>query len=207
MSVRELHVISNGQCELELFARIAERTHFYVTAFHIREKSSTAADLWQWVMALKASGVPLHKVIINDRIDVAWAAQTGGVQLAYHSLQVQEVKHSFPGLRIGCSVHSVQEADDMSIRGADYLLYGHIFTTSSKLNQEPRGTAKLEEVVKQVKLPIIAIGGIMPEHVQQVIGTGAAGIAILSGITSASDPIQAVKNYREALDSVGGEGG
>ncbi|AJS59290.1 thiamine phosphate synthase [Paenibacillus sp. IHBB 10380] len=205
MSVRELHVISNGQHELEHFVWIAERTHSYVTAFHLREKSSTAAELWRWVMALKAGGVPMHKVIINDRIDVAWAAQTGGVQLAYHSLQVQEIKHSFPGLRIGCSIHSVQEADDMSKRGADFLLYGHIFRTNSKPDQEPRGILMLKEVVEHVHLPIIAIGGIKPEHVQQVIGMGAAGIAILSGITSASDPIQAVKDYRRELDLAGGE--
>ncbi|HEY2495233.1 MAG TPA: thiamine phosphate synthase [Paenibacillus sp.] len=205
MSVLELHIISNGQYELDHFAWMAERAHSYVTAFHLREKSSTAAELWQGVMALKAAGVPMHKVIINDRIDVAWAAQVGGVQLAHHSLQAQDVKHYFPGLRIGRSVHCVQEADDMSKRGADFLLYGHIFTTNSKLDQEPRGIAMLKEVVERVHLPIIAIGGIKPEHVQQVIGTGAAGIAILSGITSASDPIQAVKDYRSELDSVGGE--
>ncbi|WP_429372899.1 thiamine phosphate synthase [Paenibacillus sp. DS2015] len=206
MSTRELHIISNGQNELERFVWIAERTHTYVTAFHLREKFSTAATLWHGVMALKAGGVPIHKVIINDRVDVAWAAQTGGVQLAYHSLQVQEVRRSFPGLRIGCSVHSVEEADDMSKYGADFLLYGHIFASNSKLNQEPRGIALLKEVVDRVQVPIIAIGGIQPEHVQQVIGTGATGIAILSGITSAPDPIQAVKDYRRELDAGGGKG-
>ncbi len=201
MSGRELHVISSGQSELERYTRIATLTHPYVTAFHLRERSCSAAELWEGVLAMKAGGVPLSKVFINDRVDVAWAACAGGVQLSYHSLEVQIVRRSFPGLRIGRSVHDVQEAEEMSKQGADYLLYGHIFSTDSKLGQSPRGTSGLEEVVQRVPIPVIAIGGIKPNHVQQIVATGVAGIAILSGITQSDNPLKSVKDYREALNS------
>ncbi|WP_438350033.1 thiamine phosphate synthase [Paenibacillus sp. FA6] len=202
MSARELHVISNGQSELERFARIAALIHPFVTAFHIRENSSHAADLWAGILALRTVGVPLSKVIINDRVDVAYAAGTGGVQLSYRSLEVQAVRRAFSRLRIGRSVHDVQEAVEMSEQGADYLVYGHIFPTASKPGQQARGTKALGEVVKRVPIPVIAIGGIKPDHVQQIVATGAAGIAILSGITAADDPLRSVKDYREALDSL-----
>ncbi|MNP04299.1 Regulatory protein TenI [compost metagenome] len=181
------------------FARIAEQIHPYVTAFHIREKSSHAAELWDGVMALHSAGVPLSKVIINDRVDVAWAAHVGGVQLSYRSLEVQVVKQSFSNLRMGRSVHDIQEAKEMCEQGADFLVYGHIFPTDSKPSQQARGTKALEDVVRSVSIPVIAIGGIKPHHVQQIIATGAAGIAILSGITAADNPLKSVKEYREAL--------
>jgi thiazole tautomerase (transcriptional regulator TenI) len=200
MSIRELHVISNGQSELARFARIAEQIHPYVTAFHIREKSIHAVELWEYIQTLSTSGVPLSKVIINDRVDVAWAACVGGVQLGFRSLEVQAVKRAFSTLRIGRSVHDVHEAEEMSEQGADYLMYGHIFPTDSKPNQQARGTKALEEVVKRVRIPVIAIGGIQPHHVQQIVATGAAGIAILSGITASDNPLKSVKDYREALD-------
>ncbi|OAB39999.1 thiamine phosphate synthase [Paenibacillus macquariensis subsp. defensor] len=200
MCGRELHVISNGQSELERFARIALLIHPYVTAFHLREKSCHANELWLAVLALKAGGVPLSKVIINDRVDVASAAGVGGIQLSYRSLEVQVVKRVFPGLRVGRSVHDVQEAREMCKQGADYLVYGHIFPTNSKSGQQPRGTKVLEELVKKVPIPVIAIGGIKPENVHQIVATGAAGIAILSGITESNNPLKSVKEYREALD-------
>jgi len=196
----ELHVISNGQSELERFARIASLIHPYVTAFHLREKSCNAKELWLAVLALKTGGVPLSKVIINDRVDVASAAGVGGIQLSYRSLEVQVVKQVFPGLRVGRSVHDVQEASEMCKQGADYLVYGHIFPTNSKPGQQPRGTKVLEELVKKVLIPVIAIGGIKPENVHQIVATGAAGIAILSGITESNNPLKSVKEYREALD-------
>ncbi|AOZ94802.1 thiamine phosphate synthase [Paenibacillus crassostreae] len=200
MRVRELHVISNGQSELEHFARVAALIHPYVTAFHLREKTSQALELWKGVMALRTSGVPLSKVIINDRVDVACASGVGGVQLNYQSLEVWAVRNAFANMRIGRSVHDVQEAEQMSYQGADYLIYGHIFPTDSKPGQLARGTKALEEVVKRVRVPVIAIGGIKPENVQQIMVTGAAGIAVLSGITAADNPLQSAKNYRDALD-------
>ena len=196
-------MISNGQSELERFARIAGLIHPFVTAFHIREKSSDAVELWAGILALRAVGVPLSKVIINDRVDVAYAAGVGGIQLGYRSLEVQEVRRFFPELRIGRSVHDVQEANEMSEQGADYLVYGHIFPTASKPGQQARGTKALEEVVRSVSIPVIAIGGIKPVHVKEISATGAAGIAILSGITAADDPLSAVQNYRQALDMKG----
>lgn len=201
VTARELHVISNGQSSLEDFARIAAIIHPYVTAFHLREKLCSATEIWEGALAMNAGGVPLSKVIINDRVDIAWATGALGVQLGSHSLQVQVVRRDFPRMLIGRSVHDVDEAVAMCNEGADYLMYGHIFPTDSKPNQAARGIRALEEVVKKVSIPVIAIGGIKPDHVHQIIATGASGIAVLSGITESHNPLKSVKDYREALDS------
>ncbi|MNI78425.1 Regulatory protein TenI [compost metagenome] len=87
---------------------------------------------------------------------------------------------------------------------ADFLLYGHIFCTGSKPDQSPRGTAALAEVVKRSVVSVIAIGGIGLGQVEQVMATGVAGIAIMSGIIDAANPLQAAINYREALNRNGG---
>ncbi|WP_134703927.1 thiamine phosphate synthase [Ammoniphilus sp. YIM 78166] len=199
MPVPELHLISNGKLSLPQFADLVSGLHPHVQAIHLREKTKTAAELWAGVMDLLSRGIPPSKIYINDRADVAWASGIGGVQLAYHSLGSAETKRAFPTLRVGRSVHSVEEAVEMEERGADYLLYGHIFPTGSKPGLEARGLCALAEVAQRVTIPVIAIGGIGPEQVGAVLKAGASGIAVMSGIIDAMDPVSVTKQYREAL--------
>lgn len=199
MPAPELHLISNGKLSLPQFADLVSGLHPHVQAIHLREKAKPAAELWAGVMELTTRGIPQNKIYINDRADVAWAAGAGGVQLAYHSLGPAETKRAFPTLRVGRSVHSVEEALEMEEQGADYLLYGHIFPTGSKPGLEARGLHALAEVAQKVKIPVIAIGGIGPEQVGAVLEAGASGIAVMSGIIDATDPAAMTKQYREAL--------
>src|SRR5699024_3383285 len=84
--------------------------------------------------------------------------------------------------KVGCSVHSLTESKEKEEAGADYLNYGHIFKTKSKIGKSPKGLNKLKEVINQTELPIIAIGGIKPNNVKEVLEVGEFGLAILSGI-------------------------
>jgi thiazole tautomerase (transcriptional regulator TenI) len=199
MPAAELHIISNGKQSLDAFARIAGAIHPHVDAFHLREKSKSARELWQGIELLGRFGVPLDKIIVNDRVDVAWAAGARAVQLAYHSLDVALVKQAFPGLRIGCSVHSLEEAKRAEVQGADFLIYGHIFSTESKPGIEPRGITALERLAGGVAIPVIAIGGIKPNQATQVLDAGAAGVAVMSGVVEAVDPLAAAREYEQGL--------
>lgn len=190
---KEIHVISNGIQKTDQFVKIASEIHPYVTAIHIREKKATAKEVYTIIKAMIDEGIPSGKVVVNDRADVASVVHAQGVQLTYQSLDVQLVKTSFPELRIGKSVHSVQEAIEAEEQGADYLLYGHIFSTSSKPGLTPRGLGSLKQVVKEVKIPVIAIGGIVPKNAKEVLSTGAAGIAVMSLIWEAHSPLEAIK--------------
>lgn len=197
-----IHVISTGKQTIEQFSQIASRIHEYVDFIHVREKERSAKEIAEIIHLLIEKGVPLRKIVVNDRVDVAAVMSVKGVQLAYHSLQVSEVKKAFPGLQIGKSVHSLEEAIEAQQQGADYVLFGHIFATASKPDLYPRGITQLKQLVEQVDIPVVAIGGITPNNTAEVIRAGASGIAVMSGILQAEDPLAVVKTYRERIEEV-----
>jgi thiazole tautomerase (transcriptional regulator TenI) len=199
MSSLQIHVVSTGKQTFQQLGDIAKDIDPYVDVFHIREKSKTAKELQDGIETLLRSGIAPSKIFVNDRVDVAWAMDLGGVQLAYHSLDVDRVKERFPGLKVGTSVHSVSEAIEKANAGSDYIVFGHIFETQSKPGLEAKGTDVLRKVVQHVQIPVIAIGGIKPSNVTQVMKTGVAGVAIMSGILEAADPKKEIELYRTAI--------
>src|SRR5699024_7880252 len=100
------------------------------------------------------------------------------------------------------SVHSTSEALEKEEAGADFLIYGHVFSTASKPNVSPRGISALQTTVQSVSIPVIAIGGIKPTNIKQVKKSGAQGIAVLSGILLAEDVQVAALAYHFALKEV-----
>ena len=199
MRKEKLHVISTGRQKSEQLAEIVGSIHPYIDAIHIREKSKTAKEIFEMVELLTDKKVPLSKIIINDRIDVAYALKVGGVQLAYHSLPVDVVKKQFASLRVGCSVQSSEEAQMAQEHGADYVIFGHVFPTQSKPGVASRGLEQLAIVANAVSIPVVAIGGIKSTNVRGVIEAGAKGIAVLSGVLEAGDPLAAVKEFNRKL--------
>ncbi|RAK19444.1 thiazole tautomerase (transcriptional regulator TenI) [Anoxybacillus vitaminiphilus] len=201
--VGEFHVISTGQQSNERLIEVITHIHPYVDAIHLREKQKTAKELAALISVLIAKGVPAEKIMINDRVDVAVVCGAAGVQLAYHSLNVKAVKEHFPSLRVGCSVHSLEEAQEAERDGADYCLYGHIFPTDCKAGLAPRGLFELEVVAKQIHIPVIAIGGIRPNNVEKVLQAGAKGIAVMSGVFLADDPVAEARLFAGILKKWG----
>ncbi|GLB61651.1 thiazole tautomerase TenI [Cytobacillus sp. NCCP-133] len=199
---KQLHVISDGKLSLEAFAEIAGEVEPFVDRFHLREKHRTSRELYGGVELLIGKGVPIKKLVINDRADVAWAFKAG-VQLAYHSLPVHVAKKHFPDLIIGCSVHSPDEANKAAKQGADYILFGHIFETDSKKGVSPKGIKELEAVKKSSVIPLVAIGGMKPENISEVLEAGADGIAVMSAIMQARDPVRAAKEFSKKINGEG----
>jgi thiazole tautomerase (transcriptional regulator TenI) len=196
-----LVMVTTGTQPLEQVAEILSRCPSeLVDALHIREKHRTARELLEWA-ALCSKRFPRAPLYINDRVDVALAAKAHGVQLAYHSLPAEAVR-AIAGrqLRVGCSVHSVEEAAAAQASGADYVIYGHVYGTSSKPSLAPRGVAALRAVVEAVSVPVIAIGGMDPSRAAEVLSSGCAGIAVMSGIWMHSDPAGQIRKLRAALD-------
>ncbi|MFJ8089117.1 thiazole tautomerase TenI [Lysinibacillus sp. NPDC095746] len=196
---KAIHVISNGKMPMEQLSEILADIHPYADAIHLREKQMKAKELYEAVNLLSRVGVPLSKIIINDRVDVAVITGVEGVQLAYHSLNASMIKANFPQLTVGCSIHSVEEGKKVQRLGADYVIYGHIFSTQSKPGLEPRGLEELKKLTGSLDIPVIAIGGIAPENTKQVINSGADGIAVMSGVLNADDPLSAIKSYQKEV--------
>lgn len=206
MVTGKLHVITTGRQETKQVAEIARVIHPYIDAIHIREKTKTAKELYAMVESFAINHVPLSKIIINDRVDVAYASKVGGVQLAYHSLPAGLVKKQFAGLEVGCSVHSVEEACIAEKQGADFVLFGHVFPTQSKPGLAAKGVEQVKDVFESVAVPVIAIGGITPTNTRKVIAAGAQGVAVMSGIFEAENPLEAAKEYQFALSGCNRKG-
>jgi thiazole tautomerase (transcriptional regulator TenI) len=109
------------------------------------------------------------------------------------------VRRLFPQLKIGKSVHSVAEANLAKEEGADFLILGHIYPTDSKPGLPCKGVELLRQVMGNVSLPVIAIGGIKPENTKEILLNGAKGIAVMSGVLDAENPVLAAKAYYDFL--------
>lgn len=205
-SVKELHIISNGKMPIEQLREIVRGIHPYITAIHLREKQKTARELFHAVQLFTEANIPLSKIIINDRVDVALVTRARGVQLSFHSLETAIVKENFPQIMLGSSIHSYEEGRKAKENGADYVLFGHVFPSKSKPGKTPKGLEELTRLT-QLDIPVIAIGGITAENTGLVLDAGANGIAVMSGVLEASNPLAAVKAYVNVLKEGDGKGG
>lgn len=192
-------MISTGTQTPEQLADTIERIHPEIDFIHLREKAKTAKEVYEIVELLINKGVPSSKIIINDRADVACTTNVRGVHLAFHSLPVEIVKQTFKNLTVGCSVHSLEEAQIAEQQGADYVIFGHIYSTQSKPGLIPKGLEQLNFISQSISIPVIAVGGIKPTNSSDVIRAGAQGIAVMSGILEAKNPLKAVQQYRSYL--------
>jgi thiamine-phosphate pyrophosphorylase len=104
-------------------------------------------------------------------------------------------------LLVGRSVHSLAEAQNAARSGADYVTFGHVFPTTTHPGVPPRGLDELRTIVEALQVPVLAIGGITAENLEDVLATGCAGVAVISAILSDPDPSRASSRLRAALDS------
>ena len=154
----------------------------------IREKdldTRPLIDLVQHLMPL----IKRHqgKVFVNDRIDLAMALNADGVHLRSDSLPLPLARRLLGQEKlIGISTHSVEEVRKAESEGADFIVLGPIFETSSKrMYGPPLGLHTLETACRASRLPIFAIGGLNPTHVPSVLASGAYGVAVIAAILQA----------------------
>jgi thiamine-phosphate pyrophosphorylase len=142
------------------------------------------------------------RILVNDRLDIALAADSGGVHLGEQSLPPQEALRLLEGLDrkdflIGVSCHSPRAAAEAERGGADYLFFGPVFATPSKTAYgAAQGLERLGEVCRAVRLPVLAIGGITSENAAPCLSAGACGIAairLFQDTADLSDVVQALK--------------
>jgi thiamine-phosphate pyrophosphorylase len=145
------------------------------------------------------AGVPL---IIDDRIDVLLAVQADGVHLGQTDFPLSDARRILgPDVILGATASTLGEVQTAYEDGADYIGFGPVFPTHSKANPVPtRGLTALAEACRAVPIPIIAIAGITPERIPPVLDAGAHGVAIMTYITTAPDPLEATSQCHEALD-------
>ena len=163
-------------------------------ALHARDRTATTrilASVAERFIALARP--PEAAVFVNGRPDLAAALGAHGVQLSETDLAPTDARRVFHHGWIGRSVHSVEEATAAQAQGADYLMVGTIYQTASHPGQ-PGGTP-LVEACAALGLPIIAIGGVTPAQVPELIAAGAYGVAAIRALWHAADPAKAVVEF------------
>lgn len=149
--------------------------------------------------ACSRAGVPL---IVNDEVAIGLAVDAAGVHLGQRDLPVEAARAVVgDGHLIGGTATNVEQARQATGEGADYIGFGPVFPTQSK--EDPasvKGLAGLQEVCAAVSVPVIAIGGMTPDRVSDVLEAGAHGLATLSAVVLARSPERAAQKFREAID-------
>ena len=173
-----------------------------VDSIQIRIRAKSTVELLRYTReAVQLSHAKPVRVTVNTRVDVALAAGADGVQLPGHGVSPGETRLIAPALAIGRSVHSVAEALVAEHDGAHWITFGHVYASASHPGEPGRGLAALEEVVSASPVPVIAIGGLSPGNVAEVVRRGAAGVAVIGSVWNAKDPVDQVRRMREELDS------
>jgi thiamine-phosphate pyrophosphorylase len=168
----------------------------------VREKSMDGGCLADHVLEVVAITRPRGvSVIVNDCADVAVAAGADGVHLGQRDLSVRDVRRvAGRALLVGVSTHNAQEAAAAVAAGADYCGVGAMFPTALKADREPAGPSLVAAFVsRHPETPHLAIGGIAPDNVAEVVAAGARGIAVSSAICGAPDPRSAAATLRSIV--------
>lgn len=173
-----------------------------VKLIQLREKDMTAAELWPLAQQLRnLTHRFAAKLFINDRIDLALACGADGVHLGEHSLPTAEARRLIgPEYLIGVSTHSLDDITTATSQGADFLTFGPVYQTPSKLAYgPPQGLNHLKRASEHTELPIFALGGIKTTNVKNVISHGASGISLISAVISHPDPRAAAHQFMVIL--------
>jgi thiamine-phosphate diphosphorylase len=200
----QLHLVTEPRRSTDELLRVVEKTlNGGVDWVQLRNKSASAAAMYaEAALLLTAASQRGVQLSINDRLDVALAVGAGGVHLAGQSLPVAAAVQLARGrLVVGRSVHGLAEAQAAAAAGADYVTFGHVFPTTSHPGLPPHGLAELRAIVDSVDVPVLAIGGITVDNLDAVLQTGCAGIAVISAILASTDPREAARRLRDAMDS------
>lgn len=146
--------------------------------------------------------------IVNDRLDLALAVDADGVHLGQDDLPAHFARSLLrPGMILGISTHSVEEAKEAEAAGADYIGYGPVFPTGTKAERRPVvGLNGIRRVGAAVQVPVLAIGGITLERVPGIMGAGASGVAVISAIVGSGEIARACRQFLSRLRGNTGEG-
>lgn len=176
-----------------------------VDLVQLREKDLPANQLFGLAQRCREITRERALFFVNDRLDVALAVGADGVQLGEHGLPVWVVRQQVESrLLVGRSVHTVAGGIMAESQGADLLLAGSIFPTTSHPDKQVQGSAFLKQLARSVSIPTLAIGGIGLENIEAVIDGGASGVAVVTAISESDDPTDAscriMKLVQEAWD-------
>lgn len=201
-----LYLVTNRyQDSLESFLKKVETAcRSGVTIVQLREKNLTTNQYYQLAKQVKeitdAYQVPL---IIDDRLDVCLAVDAAGLHIGDDELPVSVARQVLgPEKILGVTAKTVKRALEAEEGGADYLGTGAIFPTTTKENAPITLISTLKTICQKVAIPVVAIGGLTSENIDQLIGTGIAGVAVVRDLMQAEDVEAKTQAFLTKLDDI-----
>ena len=201
-----LYLVTNRyQDSLESFLKKVETAcRSGVTIVQLREKNLTTNQYYQLAKQVKeitdAYQVPL---IIDDRLDVCLAVDAAGLHIGDDELPVSVARQVLgPDKILGVTAKTVERALEAEESGADYLGTGAIFPTTTKENAPITLISTLKTICQRVAIPVVAIGGLTSENIDQLIDTGIAGVAVVRDLMQAEDIEAKTKAFLTKLDDI-----
>ena len=166
------------------------------TIIQYREKNKSKKELINEALIIKKMCEDNALFLINDMVDIAMVLDADGVHVGHNDMPYEIARKLLGDHKIiGLTVHNVKEAVQAETIGADYIGLSPIFETSTKKDAgKACGTTMIREVRKNVRLPIVAIGGITKSNVHEVIEAGSDAAAVISAVVGADNV------YRETMD-------
>ena len=201
-----LYLVTNRyQDSLESFLeKIETACRSGVTIVQLREKNLTTNQYYQLAKQVKeitdAYQVPL---IIDDRLDVCLAVDAAGLHIGDDELPVSVARKVIgPEKILGVTAKTVKRALEAEEGGANYLGTGAIFPTTTKENAPITLISTLKTICQRVAIPVVAIGGLTSENIDQLIGTGIAGVAVVRDLMQAEDIEAKTQAFLTKLDDI-----
>ena len=201
-----LYLVTNRyQDSLESFLEKVETAcRSGVTIIQLREKKLTTNQYYQLAKQVKeitdTYQVPL---IIDDRLDVCLAVDAAGLHIGDDELPVSVARQVLgPDKILGVTAKTVKRALEAETSGADYLGTGAIFPTTTKENAPITLISTLKTICQTVAIPVVAIGGLTSENIDQLIGTGIAGVAVVRDLMQAEDIEAKTQAFLTKLDDI-----
>ncbi len=174
-----------------------------VRLLQYRNKRASARELFECAKRLSSLLIPQGvKFVVNDRADVASAAEASGVHVGQEDLRAEAARSVIgPGKLLGVSTHNLDQFKEAAATTADYIAVGPIFATGTKANPDPIvGTDFIRKVRPLTDKPIVAIGGITLERTPEIIESGADSVAVISDILGAPNLGMRARQYIDLLE-------
>ena len=171
------------------------------TCVQLREKELDEGDFLREAMEMKELcrqyGVPLF---INDNVEIAVACGADGIHIGQHDEPAAEVRKRIgPGMMLGVSAQTVEQALKAQADGADCLGVGAVFSTGTKKDADDVDHKTLKAICNAVDIPVVAIGGINRNNISMLAGSGIDGVAVVSAIFAAEDIEEAARELRATV--------
>jgi thiamine-phosphate pyrophosphorylase len=193
-------IITKPELSYEEIAKICVRQN--IRMIQLREKHLTDREIIEAGKRIKSITAGTNTLlVINDRVDLALAAGADVLHLGQDDLPIEEArKIAGDRLKIGLSTHSIEQVREALSHKPDYIGFGPVYPTNAKARPDaPVGIGMLKEVLSFADVPVVAIGGIFPENLDDVVAAGAKNVALVRHFMQTTETEQRIIEIKKSL--------